>query len=356
MTAIDAKGRILIFNQEAERLTGGFQDVGPEFWQQAYGVFEADETTPLETSSMPILRALKGETVRDADLFLRNPAHPGGIHVRVTATPMREGADGAISGAVAVFFDITEHRRSAHFLRQVERLSMLGKMAGAIAHELNNPLAAVLASTEAARNVQKSDPGSELIEDCLKNVMRSAQRCSDIVHNVLAFSREEAPVRSPADPNAIISKAADRVARLATERNSVLSVEKLESPPDFHAHALQIEQAIINLARNAIFSKPEGVVVKIGAEATEETMRFYVRDTGPGMAAQVVEHAFDPFFTTRHGDGGSGLGLGIVKAIVESHGGHVRIETKLGEGSTVWIELPLAAPASPTLDKSGKNA
>jgi PAS domain S-box-containing protein len=258
---------------------------------------------------------------------------------RVRGVPLRTDA-GELTEWVGQLTDIEDLHRTELELRRDERLRSLGTFAAGIAHELNNPLAALWSSSEAAltraTHVIRDGP----IVECLDNVVRSAERCAAIVDNVLRFSRSEAGDQLDGS----LEQAALNAIMLTRQfiREHGATVEVLVEPglPAIPMNPIEIEQVFVNLIRNGIESREEGAEIHISIKQSQDGLRCSVTDNGRGMTEDIRLHAFDPFFSSRLDQSGTGLGLSIVHSIVQSHSGSIEIDSTEGRGTTIQFTLP----------------
>jgi signal transduction histidine kinase/CheY-like chemotaxis protein len=240
-------------------------------------------------------------------------------------------------------------------VRQMQKIEALGQLTGGIAHDFNNMLAIIMGSLEMAN--RRLDKGRTNITDLLNNAMDGAKRAATLTHQLLAFSRQQPLAPAIADINGIISHIAEILRRTLGETiglECVLAggVWRTRVDPG------QLENAILNLAVNARDAMPEGGRLTIetqnarldedyAAAQTEVTAGQYVliavTDTGTGMGADIVARAFDPFFTTKEKGRGTGLGLSQVYGFIKQSGGHIKIYSEPGLGTSVKIYLPRAA-------------
>lgn len=264
---------------------------------------------------------------------------------RVRGVPLRTDA-GEITEWVGQLTDVEDLHRAELELRRDERLRSLGTFAAGIAHELNNPLAALWSSSEAAltraTHVIRDGP----IVECLDNVVRSAERCTAIVDNVLRFSHSGAGDQ----PNGSLEQAALNAVMLTRQftREHGATVEVSVEPGlrRIPMNSIEIEQVFVNLIRNGIESRREGAEIRISIENTHDGLQCSVADNGRGMTEDVRLHAFDPFFTSRLDQSGTGLGLSIVHSIIQSHSGTIEIDSAEGAGMTIRFTLPGSPEAS----------
>lgn len=234
-------------------------------------------------------------------------------------------------------------------LAHVHRLNTMGEMASGLAHELNQPLAAVVNYAKGAvRRLRQGavDPGELLA--VLEQAAAQAERAAAIVRRVRAFIRKEAPRQAALDCNKIVRETVSLMTADA-ERAGVRLVLDLAKPsPRVRADAVQIEQVIVNLVRNAIeamtdSTSPVRDVTVRTLTAAGHAVEIAVEDTGPGLPAGAPERLFTPFFTTKAD--GLGLGLSISQSIVEAHGGRLTATARPGGGTVFRFALPAAGEA-----------
>ena len=237
-------------------------------------------------------------------------------------------------------------------LIQSEKLSAVGEFVAGVAHELNNPLAAVMGFSEILKNA----PVEPEYQRHLQMIFKSAERCQKIVHSLLTFARRHQPERLPVSVNKLIEEVLEIVAyQLRTDNIAVVRDFHPNLPPvlgDGH----QIQQVIINLinnARQAMENQPGDGKLFIATEADGVDVRIRIADNGPGISPENLQKIFDPFFTTKEVGKGTGLGLSLCYGLIKEHGGNISVKSQLGHGATFTVELPaaLSVPAGfvPTL-------
>jgi signal transduction histidine kinase len=273
-----------------------------------------------------------------------------------SAEPLFDSS-GRFRGSFAVMTDITEQKQareeleehrdelelrvetSLKRLRRSERLASIGTLASGIAHEINNPLGMIQLVAETALRFT-DDP--ERVEDMLGQIISDVTRCSHIVKSILRFAKEQPSEKWTTDLNDIIRRSLDLTREYAT-RHGVTAMEQLcEDLPPVLANPTELELVFVNLISNAVNACEPGGSVRLDTEQTGDRVRAVVRDDGCGMAEEHVERVFEPFYTTRLEQGGTGLGLSTCHGIVADHAGEIAIESKERQGTTVIIELPIA--------------
>jgi len=238
---------------------------------------------------------------------------------------------------VGVHADVSARKQMQASVRRGERLASLGTFAAGVAHELNNPLGSILLAVDAAR---ASSTDGDAVARALDDIADDAQRAARIVRSVLRFAREEPTERSLLDLRGCIERAVDLARPYCRERGVALELRSATGALEVLANATEIGQLVQNLVRNAAEACEPGGHVRVATELAEEEVLVIVTDAGRGMMPAEIERAFDPFYTTRSREGGSGLGLSICHGIVEAHDGRVEIESEPGCGTRVRVRLP----------------
>jgi two-component system NtrC family sensor kinase len=234
-------------------------------------------------------------------------------------------------------------------LIQSEKLASLGRLSASIAHEINNPLAGILTYAKLiSRRLRAGQPTPDEVLMALQQlalVERETQRCSTIVRNLLDFARQRPPSFQSVDLGAVLDEATSLLAHhLAMQRVTV--AREGEPLPPVSADFGQLRQAFVNVLLNACEAMPQGGPLSIrtqgvpGSGGAPESVEVVIRDRGVGIAPEHLSKIFDPFFSTK--EKGTGLGLSVVYGIVEKHGGSIRVDSRVGEGTAVTLRLPVA--------------
>jgi len=235
--------------------------------------------------------------------------------------------------------DVTRRRRLESQLAQTEKLSALGELIAGVAHELNNPLAAVIGYAQLL--AQQDDPANVFSDvDAIK---KNAVRCKAIVDNLLRFARQRQPERKPISLHEVLDDTVDLVQHQFRMANIEILREYSESSLVVEADANQLEQVFVNIltnARQAIGDAAKGGRVAIRTSGASGVVRVEFHDNGPGIEPDKLGSIFDPFFTTKPAGEGTGLGLSVCFGIVAAHGGQTWAESTVGEGTAFFIELP----------------
>ncbi len=252
---------------------------------------------------------------------------------------------------VAMLRDLTDHKRAEdRTLRlhtdmiNASRLATMGEMAAAMAHEINQPLAAIANYASAGKRLLKGGEGDiDAVESALEGIDAQAHRAGEIIRRLRSFVRPEMGNRETASLSIIVREIIPLAELDARANNIALEIDVPEDLPDIEADQLQIQQVILNLLRNGIDSmsdvKPEDRQLTLAAcEAPDGDIRVDVIDRGTGISEEVGGNLFNPFFTTKQS--GMGMGLAICQTIVNSHGGMLSYANNLNTGATFSITLP----------------
>ena len=254
-------------------------------------------------------------------------------------------------GFITTLFDVTQRLRAESMLQQAQKMEAIGQLTGGVAHDFNNLLQVIMGNLNIlAREMQGNEPALRRI----RNALLGADRGASLTRHLLAFSRRQPLSPVPLNLGRLIREMTDMLRRSLGEHVQIETViagglwNTLVDPS-------QVENAILNMAINARDAMPEGgkLTIEAGnaylddsyaAEHMEVTAGQYVMlaltDTGSGMTPEVMAHAFDPFFTTKEEGRGTGLGLSMVWGFVKQSGGHVKIYSELGQGTTIKVYLP----------------
>lgn len=283
------------------------------------------------------------------------------IWVTVNARAVRE-SPGVLTHYEGMIIDITERKLLENQLRQAQKMEAVGQLAGGVAHDFNNILTVINGHASLLLN----DP--ELTPEAIKSVEQlytAGERAANLTRQLLAFSRKQVMRIQPVDLNAVIGELARMLHRLIGE-NISLELKFRETSPAVPADAGMLEQVVLNLVVNARDAMPRGGKLFITAEEVKLTeahvrrnsesrpgtfIRLTVRDTGCGIAPEVMPHIFEPFFTTKDVGQGTGLGLATVFGIVKQHQGWIEVESQVGQGAAFHVYLPALPKAEPAASK-----
>ena len=258
--------------------------------------------------------------------------------MRASASPLYD-ATGKINGVVASARDVTDAKVAEKQNMQKEKLAAMGEMMSGVAHELNNPLTAILGVSDLLRERAPDDATRRQTEIILKQ----ARRAAVIVQNLLAYARPSALARQKMRPEEALRAAIDQQRAALSQKN--ISIE-LAPPPAalaLEADPKLLHQVFVNLivnAEQAITSHGERGALRISIEHADGKIAFVFADDGPGISPENIAKIFDPFFTTKRPGGGTGLGLAICTAIVKEHGGSIEVQSTPGKGAEFRVWLP----------------
>ncbi|HEX9813626.1 MAG TPA: ATP-binding protein, partial [Myxococcota bacterium] len=347
----DLEGRITSFNSEAERITS------------------RDRSRVLGLDVEAVLPGLRdrwasdfggtqigGSNSRGRMVYQGRDQSPR--HLGIGTYVLQDGEAGA-GGHVVIFQDVTDVVEMEANLRQSERLAAIGELSASIAHEIRNPLAAISGSIEMLQGRRTGREESVDSEHLMKIVLREVDRLNHLISDFLSYAR---PGPSRPETSQLQEIIADIVKMFDAARPGAVEIDlAVEDGLTIFADSGQLRQVLWNLVLNAAEAMPDGGRLRIGARSVKERdsqgdspagrkdqeeqgkagwLEIAIADDGCGIPRDQLDRIFDPFFTTKQN--GSGLGLATVHRIVESHRGSVRLESKLGVGTTVRIRLPRA--------------
>ncbi|MBN1375587.1 MAG: PAS domain S-box protein [Dehalococcoidia bacterium] len=265
--------------------------------------------------------------------------------IGISASPMRDAA-GAITGVRGITRDITDRIKIEQQLLIASKLASIGELAAGVAHEINNPLTAIMGFSQLLIE-EEGLPGR--IKSDLEKIYNQSQRAARIVQNLLTFARNYTPEKNIIDINELIQKTLE----LRIYEHSVGNIEVIkelqDGLPGISADEHQMQQVLLNIIINAEHSiavNQKAGSIKIVTGQVEDKVRIAVTDDGPGIPGEILNRLFDPFFTTKDVGQGTGLGLSVCHGIITNHGGRIYAESVMGEGATFVIELPVSKASS----------
>jgi len=225
-------------------------------------------------------------------------------------------------------------------LMQSQRLASLGKLAAGIAHEINNPLGGILVlSSLVLEDLKKEDPHRENLQEVIKQTMR----CRDIVKGLLQFSRQEEGKTEYVKINDILNNTLSLIEKQALFLNIEVVKHLDDKLPFILGDASQLQQVFMNIILNAVQAMDEVGKLAINTyhEPKDDMVIIEISDTGCGILEEMIDKIFDPFFTTKEVGEGIGLGLAIVYGIIVKHQSRITVKSKLNEGTTFTIKIPV---------------
>lgn len=353
ITVTDLKGVFIAANESAARMHGAASV--EQFLATAPNAF--DLIVPEERSrAMENMRnTLETGTCRSLEYTLRR--RDGSTFSAEMNSSVLVDAEGRPKGFVGIVRDISERRKAEAEkaameaqLRHQQKLESLGTLASGVAHEINTPVNVVMNYAELA--LQEVGPQSRVVEYA-QEILSESQRIADIVRSLLAFARLDAASRVPTSLSEIVEHTLSLVGKVLAKDNIEVVVDVPASLSDVVCRRQQIQQVLTNLltnARDALNERfPEhhpdkrvAIIVKELSGEGQRWVRTTVEDQGVGIAPEIIDRVFDPFFTSKHTETGTGLGLAVSHGIVADHGGHLRVESTLDEGTRFHLDLPVS--------------
>jgi len=343
IVACDSNSVLTLLNKKTTELHGTtFAPQHASEWAKHSSMYRADGLTPLPPDEVPLLRAARGEQMKDVEVVIVREGSSDRRTVLVSGQPVRS-LDGAILGAVAVMRDITEERRMQKDLRTAELTSALGHLASRMAHEFNNVLMGIQTMLTVIGRTAKEDSAVKAIA----HVEQAIARGKLVTSEVLRMSRAGRPALQPLNVASFIEGCSQEL-RSQLGSSVVASFDPIAEQLWISGDPSQLQQVLINLASNANDAMAEGGRISIAARSSEDesSVIFEVSDDGAGIPEEVLPTIFEPMVTTRR-EKGHGLGLAIVRQTVRGHGGEIDVTSTIGRGATFTIRLPRTQPVIP---------
>ena len=342
---LDTAGNVVSWNPGAERIKGYSS---AEILGQHFSRFYTEDDrrkglpqTALATAERTGKYEAEGWRCRkDGTTFMAN----------VVINAIRH-ASGRLLGFAKITRDITEKKAAEEQLRQAQKMEAVGQLTGGVAHDFNNLLTVIMGNLE---NLDRILPPAPSTQRIIAAALRAASRAAMLTHRLLAFSRRQPLTPEVLSANKLVAGISELLRRTLGESILVETVLAGGLWPTL-ADGNQLENALINLAINARDAMPEGGKLTIETANTHldeayarmhdevqpgQYVGIFVTDTGIGMTPETVAHAFEPFFTTKEIGQGTGLGLSQVYGFIKQSGGHVKIYSEVGLGTTVKLYLP----------------
>ena len=359
--ATDISGCITQMNPVAETLTGWPSNEAKGKFLTS--VFKIVNSQTRRDAPNPVERVLAtGETVTLANHTLLI-ARDGSEHQTADSGAPIRSIKGEIIGVVLVFRDITSEYALQEQLRQAQKMEAVGQLAGGIAHDFNNLLQAILGYGEIALAKIKHQG---TLHDSIEQIIKAGTQAKTMTSQLLAFSRRQVLQMVILDLNEVVNDLTKIILRLIGEHIN-LDIKTGNALSTVQADRSQLGQILTNLCVNARDAMPEGGTITIETSTVNLDQQYCenhiwakpgkyvvlsVTDTGYGMSNEIIEHACDPFFSTKEVGKGSGLGLSTVYGLVQQHEGIIKIESEIGKGTTVNIYLlsvddHVASPCKP---------
>lgn len=239
---------------------------------------------------------------------------------------------------VLVVHDVSERVAMERAMREKDRLAALGLLAAGVAHEVNTPITGISSYAQLLlADTREDDPRYEILKKVEKQTFRAAR----IVNSLLEFARNRTDERRPVDLAPLLRETLDLLDERRSRRGCRLELDLPETSLPVFGSDGELQQIFTNLVLNALDAMPEGGHLKVAARRDACHIEVAVSDTGAGIAAERLARIFEPFFSTKLDQGGTGLGLTITSDLVRRHAGEIRVESAAGQGSTFFVRLPI---------------
>jgi PAS domain S-box-containing protein len=350
-------GRIALANRATLKMLGYSED---ELVGQSIQSVLTGDSAEMALAGAGIVRRAPADGGRVETGFTTKAG--GRIPVQLSASVMVD-RHGRLCGTIYIGRDITELKlaeeeklRMEHQLQIAGRLAAVGELSAGVAHELNNPLAAIqafaqyLASRENLDSTTKRD---------VETIYREAQRASRITGNLLSFARRSQPEKHFMSINGVVEKSVHLYAYSMKASNIEVRMELDPDLPETLADADQMHQVFVNIVKNAEEAMAAGRgrgVLSVKTQRAGDFIQITFADDGPGISEADLENVFDPFFTTKEVGKGTGLGLSICYGIIENHGGRIRAWSNPGEGAVFVVEIPVVDGTGPDAGETGLSS
>lgn len=325
LVAVDENRRIVSFNRAAEEIltaAGARGRLSPEVLPR--------EILDLSSGLKP------GERDVVADEIECRLPDGRVLSLDVTVSLLQDD-DGKSTGHIVLIRDMTEVRALKREIETSRRLASLGRVAAGIAHEIRNPLSSIKGFATYFRERYAADSDDRSTADIM---IKEVDRLNRVISQLLEFARPLSLQKKRVPVQALIQHSLKMIERQAESGGVAVRTEFAPSPGEIDVDFDKITQVLLNLYLNALESMVQGGTLTVGCseERATRNLQISVTDTGAGIEKRHLEHIFDPYFTTKQT--GTGLGLAIVHKIIEAHGGEVNVESAVGRGTTVTLDLP----------------
>jgi two-component system, cell cycle sensor histidine kinase and response regulator CckA len=345
----DEEGRVDFMNPAAEKLTGWLSDeaVGRHL-SDIFKIIDEETRVPLESPATRLLASGSSTPTGNRSLLLAR----GGREVLIEERCSPVENEGAIAGTVLVFTDHTQRQAVAEALEQaqndlahVARLTLMGELAAAIAHEVNTPLMAMVTNAGTCLQwLQRERPDIDRARAAVERVIRDGERAGEVVRSIHALAKRSPSDRALLDLNAVTLETISLIRGELRRAEVKVLTELAMQTPLVLGDRVQIQQVLLNLIVNAMESmlprQPADRLLTIMSGREHDMVQVGVIDTGTGVDEAIRDRIFEALFTTK--TNGLGMGLSISRSIVELHGGHLSVTSRQGGGSEFRVILPAA--------------
>ncbi len=339
--------RFVLFNRAAEDLLGYTRE---EFLgKNDYDFFPKEQADHFVARDREVLEGGQPQVTAEETISTR---YKGDRLLRTIKVPVMD-ANGKPQYLLGFSEDITDQKVMEQQLRQAVKMEAVGQLTGGIAHDFNNLLGVVIGNLDIAAEQASKSPG---LRECIEEALNSALRGAELTRRLLAFSRNQPLQTAVIDLNQGLPQVANMLRRTLGEQ-IIIELHPASDLWRVLADPAQMDEAILNLAINARDAMPKGGTLTIETANTRlddeyaahhaevragDYVQVSVSDTGMGMTQEIVDRCFEPFFTTKSAEKGTGLGLSMVYGFVKQSGGHIKVYSETGHGTSVKIYLPRA--------------
>ena len=324
--AIDLEGTVEAWNTRMEQLFGVARN-------DAVGR-PLSELLPRELEQEI---ATRGDQEQVTGIYKHRLAHQGkSVVINVSITPL-VGKSAERIGRLLLFDDVTQRDHMEEQMTQTEKLTSLGLLAAGVAHEVNTPLAVISNYIQMlAKQMPEGDPRHTIIDKIVKQTFRA----SEIVNNLLNFSRTGPGELADVDLNRVVEETLSLVAHPLKASQIQVVKQLTEGIPPVRGSANKLQQVFLNLFLNARDAMPSGGMLEVRSAAHNGSVEVEVVDTGNGITREHIHKIFDPFFTTKTSGRGTGLGLSVSYGIIKEHAGKIDVRSTPGRGTSFHVEFP----------------
>lgn len=292
----------------------------------------------------PALWTLQDGTVRTEDIHVAGSSPDEDRYFHVTVAPLRDRS-GHVSDVATLVREVTQQHAAQQHMLRAERLAAVGELAGQVAHEVNNPVAIISAKARLLLRDGAGHHPERTVQEITK-IADLADRVARIAQGLLSYCRPSPGARTALDVSIPLRRAAAYIDARAAEGGVGIEYIITQPLPHVNANGAELEQVFLNLLLNALDAMPHGGALRIAARCAatgdgtaQRQVDIAIADTGCGIPAELLPRVFEPFLTTKGGNG-SGLGLSICQGLVSSHGGEIGIVSEPGRGTVVSVTLP----------------
>ena len=350
VTVTNQAGDLVLVNAASKRIWGDTIVSGDERWARTKGAWH-DSGRPLAPGDWASVRALTEGKTSLNELIDIETYDGQRKTIQNSSAPIRN-ADGRIVGALIVNEDVTERVRTEEALRQtqteltrVARVTMMGELTASIAHEVNQPLAAVASNADAVSHwLAAVPPNLAEAREAAQRIARDAARAGKVIRRIRDLLKKGEPARTPFNLNDLIQETIALARPEITRRKVSLQTRLALELPSVPADRVQLQQLLLNLVMNALdamgtVTDRQRVLCISTAQPEPHAIQVAVQDNGVGIDPQTADHLYDPFYTTK--PDGLGMGLAISRSIIEAHGGRLWATPNVDHGVTFQFTLPV---------------